>query len=153
IGRRRARGSTARSRAVTERDDDVPADFLATSAAAFASRHLLDPPGRPEEAGTIVGRYRLIEELGHGGIGSVWLAERADGQFEQRVALKLIRRGMDTEDILARFLRERQILAHLTHPNIARLLDGGVSDDGRPYFVMEHVAGTPITRYCDEQRL
>ena len=134
-------------------DDEIPDDFLATSAAGFASRHLIEVPGRAEEPGAIIGRYRLIEELGRGGMGTVWLAERADGQFEQRAALKLIRRGMDTDDIIARFLRERQILARLEHPNIARLLDGGVSDDGRPYFVMEHVAGTPITRYCTEHGL
>ena len=134
-------------------DADVPDDFLATSAAAFASRHLIDTPGRAEEVGAIVGRYRLIEELGRGGMGTVWLAERADGHFEQRAALKLIRRGMDTDDILARFLRERQILARLEHRNIARLLDGGVSEDGRPYFVMEHVAGIPVTHYCSERGL
>lgn len=133
-------------------DADVPDDFLATSAAAFASRHLVDTPGRAEETGAIIGRYRLVEELGRGGMGTVWLAERADGHFEQRAALKLIRRGMDTDDILARFLRERQILARLEHRNIARLLDGGVSEDGRPYFVMEHVAGTPITQYCADRK-
>ncbi len=134
-------------------DDEIPDDFLATSAAAFASRHLIDTPGRTEQAGALIGRYRLVEELGRGGMGTVWLAERADGHFEQRAALKLIRRGMDTDDIIARFLRERQILARLEHPNIARLLDGGVSEDGRPYFVMEHVAGTPITRFCIERKL
>jgi serine/threonine-protein kinase len=105
-----------------------------------------------DQRGIVLGRYRLINEIGRGGMGTVWMAERADGQFEQRVALKLIKRGMDTDEILARFLRERQILARLEHPNIARLLDGGVSDDGRPYFVMEHVAGQSLTAYCDEKR-
>jgi len=100
-----------------------------------------------------VGPYRLVEEVGRGGMGTVWLAERADGQFEQRVALKLIKRGMDSDEILSRFLRERQILARLEHPNIGRLLDGGMSDEGRPYFVMEFVRGIPITRYCAGRNL
>jgi serine/threonine-protein kinase len=86
-------------------------------------------------------------------MGAVWLAERADGQFEQHVALKLIKRGMDSEEILQRFIRERQILARLEHPDIARLLDGGMSDDGRPYFAMELVAGKAITAYCDDLKL
>ncbi len=81
-------------------------------------------------------------------MGVVMLAERIDGQFEQRVALKLIKRGMDSEAVLGRFLRERQILARLSHPNIARLLDGGLSADGRPYFVMEYVEGAPLVDYC-----
>jgi tetratricopeptide (TPR) repeat protein len=130
--------------------------ILEQSAVSFLAGHLVDPPaGREagEVAGALVGRYRLIEEIGRGGMGAVWLAERADGQFEQRVALKLVKRGMDTDEILARFLRERQILARLTHPHIARLLDGGVSGDGRPYFVMEFVAGQPISTYCDVKRL
>jgi serine/threonine-protein kinase len=130
-------------------------DFLEHSASSFAIPYVAEIPAwSPGEGpGAVVGRYRLVQEIGRGGMGTVWLAERADGQFEQRVALKLIKRGMDTDEILARFLRERQILARLEHPNIARLLDGGVSEDGRPYFVMEHVAGVPITRYCDERRL
>ncbi|MEQ1693795.1 MAG: serine/threonine-protein kinase, partial [Gemmatimonas sp.] len=99
----------------------------------------------------VIGRYRLIERIARGGMGTVWLASRADGQFEQDVALKLVKRGMDTDEIIARFLRERQILARLQHPHIARLLDGGVSDDGRPYFVMEHVHGVPITQYCRDR--
>src|SRR6185312_13841914 len=79
-------------------------------------------------AGLLVGPYRVIRELGRGGMGAVYLAERADGQYEHRVALKLIKRGMDTEQVLARFRAERQILASLDHPNIARLLDGGSTD-------------------------
>ncbi len=100
-----------------------------------------------------IGPYVLIREIGRGGMGRVYLAERADGQFEQQVAIKLIKRGMDTDAILQRFLRERQILARLQHPNIAQLTDGGVTDDGRPYFVMEHVDGQPITDHCDDRRL
>jgi eukaryotic-like serine/threonine-protein kinase len=103
--------------------------------------------------GTRIGAYRILQPIGRGGMATVFLAERADGQFEQRVALKLIRRGMETRRIVRRFLAERQILARLQHPHIARLLDGGVTEDGRPYFVMEHVAGRPLTEYCDEKRL
>jgi tetratricopeptide (TPR) repeat protein len=100
-----------------------------------------------------IGPWRLVEKLGDGGMGVVWLAERADGQFEQRAALKLIKRGMDSDAVLARFLRERQILARLQHPNIAHLLDGGITDDGRPYFAMEYVDGKALLRYCHDNDL
>jgi eukaryotic-like serine/threonine-protein kinase len=103
--------------------------------------------------GQQLGAYRLLREVGRGGMGTIYLAERADGQFEQRVAVKLLRRGLDTDDLLERFLAERQILASLGHPNIARLLDGGAANDGRPYLVMEYVEGEPIDRYCDRHRL
>ena len=93
----------------------------------------------PDLSGETVGVYRLIEPLGRGGMGEVYLAERADGRFEQKVAVKLVKRGMDTAVILRRFARERRILARLEHPGIARLLDGGETPDGRPYFVMERV--------------
>jgi serine/threonine protein kinase/effector-binding domain-containing protein len=96
-----------------------------------------------------IGPYRLLRPIGRGGMGIVYLAGRADGQFEKEVALKLIRRGLDTDEIQTRFRRERQILARLEHPHIARLLDGGLSLDGRPYFVMEHVEGAAITAWCD----
>ena len=101
-----------------------------------------------------IGPYRLVEELGRGGMGVVYLAERADGQFDQRVALKVARSAiLVTEDALLRFKTERQILAALEHPSIARLLDGGVTEQGLPYFVMERVDGEPIDRYCDRYRL
>ncbi len=103
--------------------------------------------------GERVGPYRLVRELGHGGMGAVFLADRDDGHFEQRVALKLIRRGMASDEILRRFVRERQILARLEHPHIARLLDGGIGSDGQPWFAMEYIDGVPITRYADEHRL
>ena len=109
--------------------------------------------GRPAGTGERFGPYRVLREIGHGGMGAVYLAERADGQFEQQVALKLVRDPAGSGDLLARFLRERRILARLTHPNIARLLDGGVSEDGRPFLAMEYVDGTPLTHYCDERRL
>jgi len=98
-----------------------------------------------------VGPWRLVGKLGTGGMGVVWLAERADGQFEQRAALKLIKRGMDSDAVLKRFLRERQILARLDHAHIAHLLDGGIAADGRPYFAMEYVEGLPLLRYCHER--
>lgn len=101
-----------------------------------------------------IGPYRLVEELGRGGMGVVYLAERADGQFDQRVALKVARSAiLVTDDALLRFKTERQILAALEHPSIARLLDGGVTEQGLPYFVMEMVEGEPIDRYCDKRRL
>ncbi len=103
--------------------------------------------------GSRVGPYRLLRLVGEGGMGLVYLAERADGVFDQQVALKLIKRGMDTALIVRRFEAERRILARLQHPHIARLLDGGVTDDGRPYFVMEYVDGQPIDRYCDAHHL
>jgi len=99
-----------------------------------------------------IGPYKLIRELGRGGMGTVWLAARADEQFEKRVALKVVR-ASDSDEVLRFFRRERQILAGLEHPNVARLLDGGTTDDGLPYFVMEHVEGVPIDRYCDEHKL
>jgi Tol biopolymer transport system component/serine/threonine protein kinase len=101
--------------------------------------------------GEFFGPYRLVRELGHGGMGLVYLAERMDGQFQQRVALKLIKRGMDSDEILHRFLAERQVLASLNHPHIARLLDGGVTPEGQPWFAMEYVEGVPLSRYCDER--
>ena len=131
------------------------ASFLESPASEFAAP-LLDEDEGDEDApldDAPVGSYRLVRELGRGGMGAVYLAERVDGQFEQRVALKLLRRGTDSQDAQWRFLAERQILARLHHPHIAQLHDGGMSADGRPYFAMEYVEGLPITTYCDERRL
>src|SRR5688500_7705541 len=100
-----------------------------------------------------IGAYRITAQLGRGGMGGVYRAERADGQFNQRVAIKLIHTADADDPLHQRFLTERQILAGLIHPNIARLLDGGFTDDGRPYLVLEYVDGLPITTYCDRQRL
>ena len=108
------------------------------------------------EAGQVdsrIGPWRLVRKIGSGGMGIVWLAERADGQFRQRAALKLIKRGMDSDAVLARFLRERQILARLEHPHIAHLLDGGITADSRPYFAMEYVEGLPLLDYCREKSI
>lgn len=103
--------------------------------------------------GERVDNYKIVREIGRGGMGAVYLAERVDGLFEHRVALKAIKRGMDTDAILKRFVMERQILAGLDHPNIARLLDGGTTDDGLPYFVMEYVEGLPVDKFCEEKNL
>lgn len=103
--------------------------------------------------GRKIGAFRLVREIGRGGMGAVFLAERDDREFQQKVAVKLIKRGMDSEQVLRRFRNERQILAALNHPNIAKLLDGGTTDDGLPYFVMEYIEGLPITQYCDAHRL
>jgi eukaryotic-like serine/threonine-protein kinase len=100
-----------------------------------------------------IGAYRIVRELGRGGMGAVYLGERADAQFDMRVAIKVIKRGMDTDGVLQRFRHERQILAGLVHPNIARLLDGGTTDDGLPYFVLEYVDGAPIDEYSRDRRL
>src|SRR5436190_7572237 len=103
--------------------------------------------------GQHIGSYQIIRELGRGGMGAVYLAARADELFDKQVALKLIKRGMDSDAIIKRFVIERQILANLDHPNIARLIDGGTTDDGLPYFVLEYVEGMSITRYCDEHKV
>jgi len=104
-------------------------------------------------SGELIGKYKIIRELGRGGMGAVYLAARADESFDKQVALKLIKRGMDSDAIIKRFVMERQILANLDHPNIARMIDGGTTDDGRPFFVLEYIDGTTITHYCDEHKL
>ncbi len=108
----------------------------------------LSEAGRPLVEGRRLGPYRLIRELGRGGMGAVYLAARDDRHYESEVAIKVVRPGLDTEFILRRFRRERQILARLQHPNIARLFDGGTADDGTPYLVMEYIEGSWITRYA-----
>src|SRR2546422_3571725 len=103
--------------------------------------------------GERIGAYAIVGELGRGGMGAVYLAERADGQFEKRVAIKVLKRGTDTDEVLRRFRIERQILANLEHPNITRLLDAGTTNDGLPYFVMEFIEGTPITRFVQQENI
>src|SRR5690606_28204138 len=103
--------------------------------------------------GRTIGAYRIIREAGRGGMGAVYLAERADADFEQRVALKIVRNGLTGDDAVRRFRDERKILASMNHPGIARLFDGGVAADGSPYFVMEFIEGEPIDRYCDDNEL
>ncbi|HST23483.1 MAG TPA: serine/threonine-protein kinase, partial [Blastocatellia bacterium] len=104
-------------------------------------------------AGQSLGPYRLLREIGQGGMGVVYLAVRADDEFKKQVAIKLVQPGPHNKDLLRRFRRERQILANLDHPNIARLFDGGTTERGVPYLVMEYITGTPITEYCDERKL
>ena len=104
-------------------------------------------------AGQRIGPYEIVREIGRGGMGTVYLAVRADDNYRQQVAVKLVNRGMNTDAIIRHFVMERQILASLEHPNIARLLDGGATETGLPYFVMEYIEGQPITQYCDERRL
>lgn len=103
--------------------------------------------------GKTIGSYQVTELVGHGGMGSVFMAERSDDAFNQKVALKILRHGMDTPSNIARFKRERNILAKLNHPNVARLLDGGMTDNGLPYLVMEYIKGTPLFAFCDENQL
>src|SRR3982751_5842820 len=98
--------------------------------------------------GRRIGSYRLLFVIGRGGMGTVYRAIRADDQYEKQVAIKVVKRGMDTDYVLTRFRHERQILAKLEHQRIARMLDGGTTDDGLPYFVMELIDGVPITEYC-----
>jgi serine/threonine protein kinase len=103
--------------------------------------------------GVRLGPWLVLREIGRGGMGAVYLAERADAEFRRQVAIKLVKRGIDTDAVLHRFLHERQILAGLDHPNIAGLLDAGTSPDGRPYFVMEYVEGVPIQAFCEQDKL
>jgi non-specific serine/threonine protein kinase/serine/threonine-protein kinase len=120
-----------------------------------AGDFLQDSPLAPDEAvvGEQCGVYQIIQKIGEGGMGVVYQAVRNDDQFRKLVAIKVVKRGMDTDYVLERFHNERQILAHFDHPNIAKLLDGGVTADGRPYVVMEFIAGRPIDEYCDAERL
>jgi len=134
---------------------DRVANFLNQPAAELAAPLVraagLRTSGRAE--GQRIGPYRIIREIGRGGMGAVYLAERADEQFRQRAAIKLLPYEARTEMSLRRFLEERQILATMEHPAIARLRDGGMTDDGLPYFVMEYIDGVPIDQYADEHRL
>ncbi len=130
---------------------DADPDFLDRIDAKGAV-HLLEEDGRllmPDR----VGDYRLSREIGRGGLGVVYLGKRVEGDFEQQVAIKLIKHGMDSVAILRRFQNERRILASLEHPNIARLVDGGMLVDGRPWFAMEFIRGEPITQWCNRKQL
>src|ERR1700674_3904140 len=114
---------------------------------------LLEENEDRSHTGQDIGPYRVIRKIGQGGMGAVYLAARADQAFQKQVAIKLIKRGQDSEDVVRRFRSERQILASLDHPNITRLLDGGTTEDGLPYFVMEYIQGQPIDTYCDSHQL
>ncbi|MGH8100787.1 MAG: protein kinase domain-containing protein [Chthoniobacterales bacterium] len=117
----------------------------------FAANDESDERDAVVASGQLIGSYRVVRELGRGGMGAVYLAERADEQYRMRVAIKLIKRGMDTDSVLRHFRNERQILANFDHPNIAHLLDGGATENGLPYFVMEYIEGLPIDAYCKSQ--
>ena len=119
----------------------------------FLSDEEGEATGAAAAAGELIGPYRVLREIGRGGMGTVYLAERADQQYEKQVAIKLIKPGMDTDAVLRHFRNERQILASFDHPNIARLFDGGTTEDGLPYFVMEYVEGLPINEYCTNHEL
>ena len=112
----------------------------------LAIRQALEGPG------TVIGPYKLLEQIGEGGMGIVYMAEQTQ-PVRRKVALKIIKPGMDTRQVIARFEAERQALAMMDHPNIAKVLDAGATESGRPYFVMELVRGIPITEYCDQHRL
>jgi serine/threonine-protein kinase len=125
-----------------------------TGAPAFADGlRMLERNQSDSFTGRRIGPYQVIREIGRGGMGAVYLAARADQAYRKEVAIKLIHRGLDTDSVVQRFCSERQILASLEHPNITRLLDGGATEDGLPYFVMEHIQGEPIDKYCETRRL
>jgi serine/threonine protein kinase len=128
------------------------ADSLLEGSPASAKRTTLSSLSPAEKPGTLIGRYKLLQKIGEGGCGVVWMAEQQE-PVVRRVALKVIKLGMDTREVIARFEAERQALALMDHPNIARVLDASATDTGRPYFVMELVRGVPITKYCDENNL
>src|SRR5262249_36410584 len=141
---------------------DQPGSFLAEPAAALEAtadsglpneaRNERSDAAQTERSGTVIGPYTLLQEIGEGGMGTVWMAEQTQ-PVHRKVALKIIKAGMDSRHVLARFEAERQALALMDHPHIAKVLDAGATPEGRPYFVMELVKGQPITRYCDEHRL
>lgn len=155
--------ATARSAFLQQLETDDPAMHLEVVAMLAADQHaesglqrladdaVLAVPELME--GQRIGVWRVVRRIGTGGMGAVYLAQRESGDFAQRAALKLVKRGMDSDEITRRFQGERRILARLEHPNIARLLDGGATGDGHPWFCMEYVEGQPITEYCDSHRL
>src|SRR5262245_48967406 len=144
-------------------DEELRRDVESLAQAAEQTGSILDapieatglPPRAPRDsrAGERIAAWELVRELGEGGMGAVYLARRADDQFRKEVAIKLIRPGMSSEFVLQRFLSERQILASLEHPHIARLIDGGSTPAGEPYFVLEYVEGVPLIEYCDGRGL
>jgi serine/threonine protein kinase/tetratricopeptide (TPR) repeat protein/WD40 repeat protein len=146
-------GSDAALRSLVEgllRSHEAAGSFLEQP--LFEPSPTLDQPPHSEKPSTVIGPYKLLQQIGEGGMGVVYMAEQTH-PVQRKVALKLIKAGMDSKQVSARFEAERQALALMDHPNIARVFDGGATADGRPYFVMELVKGVPITEYCDEHRL
>src|SRR5262245_19648856 len=129
-----------------------PQEKSVTSSLELSEETIVAAIRRTELPGTVIDRYKLLEQLGEGGMGTVWLAEQTE-PVQRRVALKVIKRGMASGNVLARFEAERQALALMDHANIAKVFDAGTTPTGRPYFVMELVKGIPITTFCDEKRL
>jgi len=147
----RSRGDESVIREVTALlQSDEEAQAFIEEPAVDISRLLVD---ETELTGKMIGPYLIEAEVGRGGMGAVYKAIRSDEHFEKRVAIKLIKRGFDTDDIIKRFRHERQILAALDHPNITRLLDGGATEDGLPYLVMDFVEGAPLAKYCERTHL
>ena len=124
----------------------IPGDPTATPRSTIAVTPIT------EAAGTVIGRYKLLQQIGEGGCGIVYMAEQEE-PVRRRVALKVIKLGMDTKEVIARFEAERQALAMMDHPNIAKVLDAGATETGRPFFVMELVRGIKITEYCDQNNV
>lgn len=140
--------------ALLSHEDGANQRFAGSPLDLTTLERLTESTAPPDEAiDRRIGSYRLVEKIGAGGMGNVYRAVRDDAEFDQTVAIKLIKRGLDTDEIVHRFRHERQVLAGLEHANIARLIDGGVTDDERPYLVMEYIVGIPIDEYCDGQRL
>ncbi|HYK21938.1 MAG TPA: protein kinase, partial [Pyrinomonadaceae bacterium] len=129
---------------------ETSSDVMEQCASDAARLRVLSEPSR---IGARIGAYRVVREIGHGGMGAVFLAVRDDEQYSQQVAIKLIKSGFADDAMRRRFRNEMQILADLSHPNIARMFDAGRTDDGVPYLVMEYVEGKPINIYCEEREL
>lgn len=139
---------------------DEAEGILGESAGTFAAPLLPELMGQIDDGhpsldkpGSMIGPYEIIEQIGRGGMGTVYLARKSNDPYEVQAAVKLVRRGMDTQDVLRRFRHEGRILAALKHPNIARLYDGGIHHDGRPWFAMEYIRGEPIDEYCNRHQL
>ena len=152
----RACGADAALRAEVEallRADAAAGDFMASPTSSEPPGVVVDAVASAQEkAGALIGRYKLLEQIGEGGMGTIWMAEQRE-PVKRRVALKIIKLGMDTKQVIARFEAERQALAMMEHPHIARVLDAGATDAGRPYFVMEYIKGIPIVEYCDQEKV
>src|SRR5262249_15613032 len=131
-------------------EEHASAGQLATQAIQSVAAHVASPSA--EGPGTQIGPYKVLEQIGEGGMGLVYMAEQQQ-PIRRLVALKLVKPGMDTKQVIARFEAERQALAMMDHPNIAKVHDAGTIDTGRPYFVMELVRGIPINEFCDQKRL
>ena len=147
-------GSNLQLRSAVERlldaDDAVGERFL--QGPGVDVKTAVVRPASKDMSGAVVGRYKLLQQIGEGGISVVYLAEQSE-PVRRKVALKIVKPGMDSKQVLARFELERNVLALFNHPHVARVFDAGMTDNGRPYFVMEHVEGLPLTRFCDKQRL